>query len=52
MTDEEKQIYGNRFPKGYKKVNMLGRGGCALVWLAIDERNGQKVAVKQFPKSS
>ena len=46
MTDEEKLIYGNRFPKGYKKVSMLGRGGCALVWLAIDDRNNNKLAVK------
>eukprot|EP00347_Sterkiella_histriomuscorum_P016998 403351053 len=53
ITEEEKQIYGNRFPQSYKKVKLLGRGGCALVWLGKDEKNGdQLVAVKQFPKSS
>ncbi|CDW87876.1 protein kinase domain containing protein [Stylonychia lemnae] len=52
LTDEEKQIYGNRFPSGYKRIKLLGRGGCALVWLAKDEKNGDRqVAVKQFPKA-
>jgi hypothetical protein len=37
LTDDEKLMYGNRCPKGYKKLNILGRGGCALVWLATDE---------------
>lgn len=46
MTDEEKQVYGNRCPKGYKKLNMLGRGGYALVWLAVEERSNKQVAIK------
>jgi hypothetical protein len=37
LTNDEKLMYGNRCPKGYKKSTLLGRGGCALVWLAIDE---------------
>ena len=39
LTDDEKLMYGNRCPKGYKKLTILGRGGCALVWLAIDENS-------------
>ena len=33
MSDEERAIYGNRCPKGYIKEQLLGRGGCALVYL-------------------
>jgi len=36
LTDEEKSLYGNRCPKGYQRISLLGRGGCALVWLAKD----------------
>lgn len=50
MTDEEKGMYGLRSPRGYKKQSILGRGGCALVWLGVDELTGEKVAIKQFPK--
>lgn len=28
---------------------MLGRGGCAIVWLALNESNNKRVALKQFP---
>ena len=48
ITDKEKAIYGDRFPKGYEKVSLLGRGGCALVWLGL--KNNNKVAIKQFVK--
>lgn len=47
-------MYGNRTPQGYKKLSLLGRGGCALVWLCEDqspENKGRRVAVKQFPKN-
>jgi len=49
LTAEEKIIYGNRFPADYKKLSLLGKGGCALVWLGIKGEN--KVAVKQFAKA-
>ncbi|TNV73436.1 hypothetical protein FGO68_gene9878 [Halteria grandinella] len=52
LSEEERVIYGNRQPKGYKKLSILGRGGCALVWLAIDETSQIQVALKQFPKFS
>jgi len=48
LTDSEKQLYGNRCPSGFKKIGLLGRGGCALVWLA--QRGEERVAIKQFPK--
>ena len=31
LSKEEEKIYGERFPVGYKKIKILGRGGCALV---------------------
>lgn len=34
LSETEKKVYGNRAPKQYEKVDVLGRGGCALVWLA------------------
>ena len=53
MLPSEKEKYGDRCPKGFKKISILGKGGIALVWLAemkCDENRGQKVALKQFPK--
>jgi serine/threonine protein kinase len=35
---------------GYQKLNLLGKGGAAVVWLAKHIETGQNVAVKQFPK--
>ena len=49
MEDEQKK-YGNRCPKGYKIISILGKGGIALVWLATELATGDKVAMKQFPK--
>ena len=53
----EKEKYGDRCPLGYQKLDLLGKGGIALVWLAEvkDEEKtglpvGKKVALKQFPK--
>ena len=51
MSDLEKKIYGNRTPKDYTKISILGRGGCALVWLGKNTITDQIVALKQFPKS-
>ena len=46
LTDEEKAIYGIRCPAGYKKLSVLGRGGCALVWTGHNEQTNNKVAIK------
>lgn len=49
MLETEKQIFGDRQPKGFTKLGILGKGGIAVVWLCQD-LEGNKVAVKQFPK--
>ena len=49
LTNEEKLIYGNREPKGYKKIRLLGKGGCGMVWLCINSK-GNEFAVKQISK--
>jgi serine/threonine protein kinase len=40
----------SRNPKGYTKLDILGKGGCAVVWLMQHETTAELVAVKQFPK--
>lgn len=34
LLDSEKEKYGDRCPTGFKKIDLLGKGGIALVWLA------------------
>ena len=51
LTNEEKLISGNREPKGYKKIKLLGKGGCGIVWLCIDS-NGKEYAIKQISKKT
>ena len=51
LFESEKQQYGDRCPKGYAKLRLLGKGGCAVVWLGKDNSTGQRVALKQFPKT-
>ena len=64
LTDQEKSTYEGRFPKSYRKVDLLGkygsilsfsnfifRGGCALVWLGRNIEDDKLFALKQFPKS-
>ena len=35
MSEEDIKMYGayNRVPNGYAKIEVLGKGGCAVVWL-------------------
>ena len=41
LSDQEKATYGiNRCPAGYKKINLLGKGGIALVWLGVSAADG------------
>eukprot|EP00347_Sterkiella_histriomuscorum_P015995 403354901 len=51
LLDSEKQTYGDRVPKGYEKLDLLGKGGCALVWLAKNLKTNELAALKQFPKT-
>ena len=49
LSKEEKAIYGNREPKNYKKIKLLGKGGCGIVWLVLD-KFGNEFAAKQISK--
>ncbi len=46
LSEQEKQTYGNRCPSGYKKIQMLGKGGIALVWLGLSNKTGEYLAMK------
>lgn len=37
MLDAERAQYGDRCPKGFSKLKLLGKGGIAVVWLAVNE---------------
>ena len=52
LCEDEIKMYGafNKEPRGYKKLDLLGRGGCACVWLCKEIDSGKLVAIKQFPK--
>ena len=52
LTEEERKQYGDRFPEDFDKIDFLGRGGFALVWLGIEKKTGKKVAVKQIVKGA
>lgn len=52
MLDMELQMFGDRCPKGYQKLSLLGKGGVAVVWLCLRLEDSTKVALKQFPKKS
>jgi hypothetical protein len=58
LLECERDKFGDRSPFGFKKLSLLGKGGIALVWLMQvnteklgPELLGQKVALKQFPKT-
>ena len=52
LSDQERSLYGERCPGGYMKLDLLGKGGCALVWLGQDLQRDELVAMKQFPRGS
>ena len=39
LTKDEKLIYGDRIMKGYIKKQLLGKGGCGIVWLCTKINN-------------
>lgn len=51
MTENEVKLYGYWCPKGYWKLDLLGKGGAAIVYLC-EKSEGEFYAVKQFPKRS
>ena len=53
LTKEEKEIYGNRNMENYKKIKLLGKGGCGIVWLCnLISNNNFQCAVKQISKKN
>ena len=52
QDESEIKTYGslqnnNRCPRGYKKLSILGKGGCAIVWLCQSLKDPDiKVAAK------
>jgi serine/threonine protein kinase len=52
MLDQERLVFGDRCPKGFQKLGILGKGGIAVVWLCLNVEKQLKVALKQFPKKS
>jgi predicted Ser/Thr protein kinase len=51
LTENELKNYGTRTPAGFTKIDILGKGGAAVVYLCEKEK-GDFYAVKQFPKKS
>ena len=53
LTKEEKEIYGKRNMENYKKIKLLGKGGCGIVWLCNSNLNNNLIcAVKQISKKN
>lgn len=48
MSKEEIEVFGDRFPDGFDKIKLLGRGGFSLVWLGEHKKSKKKYAVKQI----
>ena len=48
LSKEELETFGDRFPDGFEKLKLLGRGGFSLVWLAEHKKNKKKFAIKQI----
>lgn len=48
MSDEEWEIFGDRFPHQFDKKKLLGRGGFSLVWLGEHRKTKETFAIKQI----
>lgn len=48
LSREEMEMFGDRFPDGFDKLKLLGRGGFSLVWLGEHKKSKKKYAVKQI----
>lgn len=48
LTEEEESTFGDRFPYGFEKIKLLGRGGFSLVWLGKHIKSGREFAIKQI----
>ena len=53
LTQDEKNLYGDRTPsESYKKIKLLGKGGCGIVWLVKNIENQKEFACKQISKKN
>mmetsp|Transcript_58174 Transcript_58174/g.127543 ORF Transcript_58174/g.127543 Transcript_58174/m.127543 type:complete len:549 (+) Transcript_58174:103-1749(+) len=52
VCDAELAEYSDRFLPGYDRKQLLGKGGCAVVWAAVSTSGGPTVAVKQVAKGN
>ena len=50
LTNQDKTLYGERFPKGFLKIGILGKGRNSIVWLAHHLGTDDQIALKQVPK--
>lgn len=48
LSKDEIEMFGDRFPDGFEKMKLLGRGGFSLVWLGEHKKNKKKFAIKQI----
>ena len=52
LTQDEKNLYGDRTPSSsFKKLKLLGKGGCGIVWLVKNTEN-EEFACKQISKKN
>lgn len=53
LTEQERATFGDRWIEGsdLKKVGLLGRGGCAVVWDGVSSSSQTRFAVKQVARS-
>jgi len=50
--DDECAEYSDRFLTGYERSRLLGKGACAVVWLAVPTGQKGMVAIKQVVKGT
>lgn len=52
VVEDDCSEYSDRFLQGYEKGQLLGRGACAVVWLAVPAGSTTSVAIKQVIKGT
>eukprot|EP00927_Polykrikos_kofoidii_P023655 TRINITY_DN21719_c0_g1_i1.p1 TRINITY_DN21719_c0_g1~~TRINITY_DN21719_c0_g1_i1.p1 ORF type:complete len:838 (-),score=115.64 TRINITY_DN21719_c0_g1_i1:153-2666(-) len=52
IVEEDCSEYSDRFLPGYQRNRLLGRGACAVVWLATPRGGTGTVAIKQVAKGT
>jgi len=52
IFEDDCSEYSDRFLPGYEKGQLLGRGACAVVWMAVPSGSKTAVAIKQVAKGT